>query len=418
MDWNAAARYRNRMTRFASWLIVVLGFGLFLGASVYALRQRMDAGKGLPPYSVYGRDRDGLGDAADFVRRLGREPIAVTRPLTFLPSSTSGPRLLVVVEPHGANEEADVTESDVRGLLRWVEAGNTLLLCGRNATALHRELEVSLRGDGVPKTDDPPRDAVPAEGGSYTDEVDVVSVEGSDTMTAPRGLPLWTLDDRPGAVLLRHGKGRVIVVADPSLLTRRGLRGRDNAIFLRNVVLRHARDGRVYFDEYHHGIRAGSGFWPYLRYHGQQALLLPLLLAAAVAFWAVAVRLGPGVTRPDAVHADAVDFASALSRIYRRTGSRQLLARGLARDFLAALTKSQHLRKNALPAEILAAWRERSPGTSSDELQSLLRGVAELRRGDLTDRRLLALTRGFDRFLQHGSGVSRRPDRGARGMIR
>src|SRR3954469_18404240 len=32
------------------------------GSAAYVLRQRLDAGKGLPPFSVYSQDADGLGE--------------------------------------------------------------------------------------------------------------------------------------------------------------------------------------------------------------------------------------------------------------------------------------------------------------------------------------------------------------------
>src|SRR5439155_750646 len=78
---------------------------------------------------------------------------------------------------------------------------------------------------------------------------------------AGRGaVPLWWLGGQPAAVLVRHGRGRVLVVPDPSLLTHRGLLREDNVIFLYNVAALDAEDGRVYFDEYHHGIRSGGGY--------------------------------------------------------------------------------------------------------------------------------------------------------------
>jgi hypothetical protein len=98
------------------------------------------------------------------------------------------------------------------------------------------------------------------------------------------------------------------------------------------------------------------------------------------------------------VQTDAVDYASAVARIYERSGARRLPARALVRDFLAALTRHLRLRRNALPAEVLAAWRQRYPDESGQRLQELLRGVSELRRGDVTERRLLYWAQAFDRF--------------------
>src|SRR5438270_1202225 len=112
------------MTRPLSWLLVLLLFGAFAGAAAYALGLRAEAGRGMPDYSVYSHDADGLADAALFLRRAGWEPVAVTRPIPH--TRTRG--LLVLVEPNtpsvmGANYA--LPEGDVKALLRWVEVGNT-----------------------------------------------------------------------------------------------------------------------------------------------------------------------------------------------------------------------------------------------------------------------------------------------------
>jgi hypothetical protein len=384
--------------RSLNWLLVLLLFGAFGAVVVRALLARAEAGEDLPPYSVYSRGADGLADTARFLKRLGWEPVAVTRPV---PLRTAGPpRLLILAEPGGGSPLPgagdDLSDAEAHALLRWVEQGNTLLLCGRHTTALHHALDVVVtRG-----TDDEEEAVTLGKPNDYTRDVSGLVVEGRSTVRAAEGgQPLWQVAGQPGALLVGHGQGRVLVVADPSLLTPRGLRRADNVLFLYQVAALHAQDGRVYFDEYHHGLHSGGGFWDYLRYHQQHGLLLLVLIAAAVAGWSVAVRLGPAVPRPRAVHADAVDYASAVARIYQRAGVQRLLARGLARGFLAALTRHLHLRRAALPAEVLAAWRQHHPAASADRLQALLRGTAQLRRGEAPGRQLLAWARAFDQFL-------------------
>jgi hypothetical protein len=173
----------------------------------------------------------------------------------------------------------------------------------------------------------------------------------------------------------------------------------------------------VFFDEYHHGFRSGGGFWGYLAYHGQRWAVLPVLVVVGAAAWAAAVRLGPPVPTPRRARADAVDYASALARLYQRAGARRLMARTLVAGFLGALTRHLRLRRTALPALILAAWRQHyagapPPNLSVERLQGLLRGVAELRKAGLDDRQLLTWARGFDQFTRDMDaleGAKRRP---------
>jgi hypothetical protein len=391
------------MTRFTCWCLVVLLFGVFGVVTVYLLRERSRAGLDMPAYSVYSEASDGLGEAAQVLRRLGWTPVALTRPI----QQGRQEGLLVLTEPLrrrllGGRAE-DISANDARALLHWVEQGNTLLLMSRRNTALHEALHVVVNEE---KNRDEehftPVDLGAA--GSYTEGIEHLSVGSRATLRVEGSLPLWWVGEQPGAVLLRRKKGRVLVVADARLLTREGLVRSDgeprddNVVFLANVAAHDARDGKVYFDEYHHGLRSGGGFWSYLGYHGEKATLLLILVVLLAAGWTWAVRLGPAVPTPRASSADAVDYASALARLYQRTGARRLLARTLVRSFLGALTRHLRLRRNALPAEVLAAWRLHDPGPSMTRLQTLLRGVGELRRGEVSERQLLAWAQAFGEF--------------------
>src|SRR5262249_3730607 len=193
--------------------------------------------------------------------------------------------------PFGSGEH--LSESDASNLLRWVEAGNALFVCTRNRSELANALDVAVARLGREQDDTPHRLEVDSAG-PYTAGLDRIEVEGQQSLSAERGLPLWWQEGQAGALLIPSGEGRVILVADPSFLTARRLhRGADNLVFLANVAILHAHDGRIYFDEYHHGIQASGGFWGFLQYHGQQIALVPLVLVALLAIWAVAVRLGP-----------------------------------------------------------------------------------------------------------------------------
>jgi hypothetical protein len=401
------------MSRPLAWVLVVLLFGVFAVAVGFVLRERAAAGKGMPPYSIYSHDaRRGAAEAAYVLQRAGWTPVALTRRVQY----TQARGLLILVQPEedeDAEEMGGVSDIDAVAMLHWVERGNTLLVLSKKATGIHRALNVVPTEDATAEKQQFVRVHLDQELGSsfgYLRDIHTLSVVGKSILPAREGaLPLWSINDMPGALVLRRGQGRVILVAAPSLATYNGLWERkddqetlrdDNVLFLVNAAMLHARDGKVYFDEYHHGFQSGGGFWGYLRYHGQHLLLVPLFLAIGAALWMWAVRLGPATPTPQTSETDAVDYASALARLYQQAGARRRLARTLARGFLGALTGRLRLRRNALPAEILSAWRQHDPGPSGERLQALLRGVAELRKGDLSDQNLLYWSQGFDQFLQ------------------
>jgi hypothetical protein len=355
----------------------------------------------MPAYSVYSEEHNGLAEAYRRVRQFGWQPVALTRPAQY--AGVQG--LLILVEPGQTTAlpgvATDVTDADARGLVQWVERGNMLLLCSRRPTAVHAALHVDVFGGSGADAGMVTAAEVEDVGG-YTDDVDRVAVEGEATLRAPGALPLWYVSREPGAVLFRRGRGRVLVVADPSLLTARGLRRQDNAVFLYNVCRMAAKGDRVYFDEYDHGLGAGPNFWSYLRYHGQQWIALPIVLVVGMGVWAVGVRLGRPVPRPAPVRADAVDYASAIARIYHQAGVHRLLGRTTVRDFMGDLARHLRLRPTALPADVLAAWKRRHPAgpgyEETSRLQELLRGVVVLRRGQFSEHELLRWARAFDEF--------------------
>jgi hypothetical protein len=354
----------------------------------------------MPQYSIFSEERDGLAPAAQPLRKLGWEPVAVTQPIQYWQQEANG-NLLLLAEPVLRSwlpgQSADMSDTDVDGLLRWVQRGNTLLFCSRQMSALHRALNLVLQTDAR-VDEDMTTHVVLGEAGGYTSRVEQIVVEGRDVLRGGGDLPLWWVDNDPGAVVMRRGRGRVIVVADPSILTIRGLRRADNLRFLVNVVALHAGDGRVYFDEYHHGLRSGGGFWGYLHAHGQQWIVLVIILVAGMAAWGVGIRLGRPVPALDEKQADAVEYASAVARIYQQAGVQHLLAETLCRDFLTDLTRHLRLRRGVLPAEILAAWQKQHPRDKAQELEPLLRGVSVLRSKTVSAGQLLSWAKNFDRF--------------------
>src|SRR5436305_2485160 len=113
------------MPRFTAWFLVGVLLAAFAAVVAGVLGRRAAAGKGMPPYSVYSQAGDGLGEAAENLRRLGWEPVAVTRPI----SNTHHRGLLVVCAPLAVSvlgqEEGGIQPGEARAMLRWVEQGNT-----------------------------------------------------------------------------------------------------------------------------------------------------------------------------------------------------------------------------------------------------------------------------------------------------
>src|SRR5438876_10814594 len=132
------------MTRVLGWLLLLVLFGAFSVVAYRALRERATAGKGMPAYSLFSEDRDGLAPAAQPLRKLGWETVPLTQPVQYSQQREATGNLLVLVEPVTKSwlpaQDADMNDADVDGLLHWVQRGNTLLFCSRHMSALHRAL--------------------------------------------------------------------------------------------------------------------------------------------------------------------------------------------------------------------------------------------------------------------------------------
>lgn len=407
------------------WLVVALLFAILCIATFLVLQARLDAGKGLPEFSVLSGDENGLATAATVLRQLGFRPVALTRPIQH----TQHQGLLLLIEPEQRTMlgiSPGLGDKDAQGLLAWVARGNTLVLMTRTSTTLHQQLGVEVIAEGTKSTEERKVYlAEPTEVGGFIEPVDrytvavrALGVEGKDLVQGSDGVPLWYVGDKPGAWLVPHGDGRILVIADSSLWTHRGLVRQDNVLLLYNIARISAVDGRVFFDEYHHGIRSGGGYWDYFRYHRLNWLVLQVLAVVGVAAWSVAVRMGPPRPTPLASRTDAVDYAAAMARIYQRAGVQHLLAEHLVRDFMDALTRHLHLRRTTTPAEIVKTCKQRFGATTAHDLGNLLSVVARLREVQnpqwrFSRRELLRWSREFDAFVNRLSAAGSRRQQSA-----
>src|SRR5262249_32639242 len=192
-------RTRDRMASLLPRLLLLLVFGIFAVAVVHVLRARADAGKGMPPFSVYSEEGDGLAAAAQVLRRLGFEPVALSRPI----QDTRHRGLLILAEPeagtHLTEETGQLSDLDTQALLAWVKQGNTILLLGRHMTSLHRALGVEIATDLRAASGDrlPRKEIVLSRPRGYTAGISRLEVEGTDTLRvsdnsrADAQLPLW-----------------------------------------------------------------------------------------------------------------------------------------------------------------------------------------------------------------------------------
>jgi Domain of unknown function (DUF4350) len=297
-----------------------------------------------PRSSAFATAPEGAAAWAELARRSGIE----VRMLRSRPADDTLPAggTVVMLDPQ------DVTGGQVRALRRFAERDGTVVAGGREPEAWLHEL-----------VDDPPRweDEAPRNASAQAGDAERVHTAGEGRWASTtRGRELVS---GPTVVERDAGRGRIVLVADPSPLQNRLLDQADNAA----LALALPGEGPLTFVESVHGYGTATGLAA-LPARFKWALILLALsgLALIAARWP---RLGPPAERerplfpPRRAYVDAL--AATLARSRDRTAAVEAV-RSAARDRLARGTA---LARDA-DAEAWAA-AARAAGLTDEEARAL-----------------------------------------------
>lgn len=307
---------------------------------------------GGPRSSSFATAPDGIAAWADLARRSGRE----VRALRDRPADATLPAdgTVVLLDPDG------FTRGQAQALRRFAERGGRVVAGGVDPgdwlEALAGDLDWD-RGGG-----ETARVLVPAPETGGAAELRMAGEGRWDS--AGDGLPLVAAGDSPIVIAREAGRGRIVLVADPSPLQNRLLAEADNAAF----ALALAGPGPVTFVESVHGYGTASGLAALPARFRWGLILLGLSgLLLIVARWP---RFGPAepperpLFPPRRAYVDAL--AASLARSRDRTSAVESV-RSAARERLA--------RRAALPRDADdGAWAAaaRAAGLSDDEARALI----------------------------------------------
>ena len=347
--------------------------GIVVAVNVFAavLDKTIGGGPSGPSSSSYATSSGGLAAYADLLAAQGADVTRLRRPLDkerLDPAST-----LVLSESNLSALEAATLEDFVRGggrlvvagaeasgvvnsladaRVRWSPDGATVLHALGNASEVTGVGRVEAAGDG-----------------SWEFATDAV-LEASGVTAA-----FATDVDR----------GRVVAIADASILANKFLDHADNAAFAFAAAGAPARP--VVFAEYDHGYGRSIGIGA-LPDHWQTGLAIAVL-AVIIAMWARGKRLGPA-DRDDTVRPPPrVAYVEALAATIARTGNRdegvrpvrdEARRRLLARAGLPPDASDDEVRRAAtatgVPAETARALLQ--PAANDDDVVAVGRALASL----------------------------------------
>lgn len=317
---------RDRVLLAALLLIALVGA---LGVSRVAPRER--SGSPLEQPSTFFSADYGTKAAYLALGRLGYRERRVRRPLTV--SSLAGLRTLFVlgpIVPLGRGEE--------QTLLDWVHGGHVLVVVPSRTERFNNWLDRSSL-DGTTTT--PVTETLDPDM-PWLSGVEHLSTNPRlrETLSGPAHGPLehahtthfWKDERGTLGLLLSHGDGFVVALADAHPLSNRGLGEADNALLLdglARLTSSNDRTGAVGFDEYHLGFDEGDAspvalvkllmverFRP-----GVLQVLLVLALGVAGAAW----RFGAPIQRVVARRRQHGEFAGAAGRLLLESGAASLV---------------------------------------------------------------------------------------------
>lgn len=274
--------------------------------------------------------------------------------------------LLIVLGPSErySREEADAVAV-------WVAAGGTLLVAedsagpfGMSANLLDAfELEVTH-----PDAQDIPPERVPVLQPALG-APPALSLEANTgaTLRTERSDVARLAGDEQHPVLLglQHGEGYVFASSAVHPFTNAGLGQADNAALMLNLLRRVPPEGRVVFDEYHHGFQGETSLRTLLlgTPWGWATLYAVAIGAAYLAF--TGRRFGRPV--PLAAEADrrsSAEYLESLAGLLRRAGKADYLQNHFRGAFKRRLARTYGLNPDLDDAAFLAALADVSPAQS------------------------------------------------------
>lgn len=303
----------------------------------------------------------------------------------------------------------EVTPAELGAMAEWIREGGILLYAaggspGGMLDTLGLEL-VPAGGDSV-RPRRATRTAVVAGAADHRWTEGIDSVHGIRRVFPNTALALLfgaerLLETPSGAAVVTFpmGEGWVVAFSDADPLRNDTLRASGGAVlFARAAVeaVRAADGGPLYFDEYHHGYRAGGNvtgaLLRFLRRQPAGHAVLQMAAAGVLLLLLLGRRFGAPLPAAPVMRRSPLEHVEALAGAYRQAGARRTV-----RTLLLAGMSRRLGRRHAPDEHALRAQLERM----STQLPVGREAAAELlkqwNRGERAD--LVALARDVDRLL-------------------
>jgi hypothetical protein len=347
-----------------SWLAIVLLMILVIVTVAAGYQQNKSK---TIPYLGTSSAPDGTLALKLWLGELGYQPLEETQ-VTF--QAPQGVELILLIEPL-----MFISDRDWDSLDKWVEQGGTLIVAGDKLPAIyafqHFDFTLSYLDEqagslsvAVPLLTSPPQaDPAPVTADLYLDSA------RTDFVT------LLTANGRPALVSFEQGKGRVILSSTAYPFSNKGLKDDSTATLVLNLVALSAQKGRVWFDDWHHGIQGNAIVGPdqWLR---RTSAGHALLFVAGVIFFALILQ-GRGFGRPipllnEIKRRGPLEHVTAVANLNRKAGHRADVLRQYHQWVKRHLGHRYRLDPSLPDEEYVAQLAKYNPALEKEKLLFLL----------------------------------------------
>jgi hypothetical protein len=209
-----------------------------------------------------------------------------------------------------------------------------------------------------------------------------------------------------GALLVdyAYGRGRIVVLSDPYIISNSGLNRADNLFLAVNVVTG-ARGGLIAFDEFHQGYgETRNQMFAYFSGTPILWMFAQCLLIALALGWTRGRRFARALPEPRPDRRSKLEFVASMAELQQRARAYDLAIENIYQRTRRALARYAGLPATAKLEQIAERTAARS-GRDRAELEALLRECEDAVAGaPLSARRALSLARML-RELERDLGV-------------
>jgi hypothetical protein len=229
---------------------------------------------------------------------------------------------------------------------------------------------------------------------------------------APPRAPVQHLPDGregDGSLLVdyAYGRGRIVVLSDPFIVSNAGINRSDNLLLAANVVAGDG-SGTIAFDEFHQGFGASRN--QLLAYFAGTPILWLFAQAAFIAaaiVWTRGRRFARPLPAPHVDRRSKLEFVASMAELQLRARAYDLAVENIYGRTRRALARYAGAAPDAAPSVLAARVAARS-GRDAGPLEALLRECEDAMAGaPLTARRALSLVTRL-RELERELGIRMR----------